>query len=183
MLKSTCGASSLRASSGVAWAILAYLALQCRHRIEARLSEERGKRTERPYSQYSLHTAFNVTLFPLLFFFSGLYYTDIASTAAVLLAYRHHLDRVGCERCSILSDLGVVVLGIVTLFFRQTNVFWVVVYMGGAEAIHAIKTLRPKRPEQPAMDTLSEQLKYYLWRYSLGDVHDPPLDCLWPDGK
>jgi alpha-1,2-glucosyltransferase len=55
--------------------------------------------------------------------------------------------------------------------------------MGGLEAVHAIKTLRPERVDQPVILTLSEQIKYYTWRYSLGDIHDPPLHMLWPDGK
>ncbi|KAJ4209885.1 glucosyltransferase [Fusarium falciforme] len=55
--------------------------------------------------------------------------------------------------------------------------------MGGLEAVHAIKTLRPERVDQPSMSSLVEQVKYYLWRYSLGDIHDPPLNLLWPDGE
>jgi alpha-1,2-glucosyltransferase len=55
--------------------------------------------------------------------------------------------------------------------------------MGGLEAVHAIKTLRPERIDQPVILTLFEQIKYYTWRYSLGDIHDPPLHMLWPDGK
>ena len=38
-------------------------------------------------------TAANICLFPLLFFFSGLYYTDVLSTFVVLLAYWAHLWR------------------------------------------------------------------------------------------
>ncbi|KAH6895659.1 DIE2/ALG10 family-domain-containing protein [Thelonectria olida] len=176
-----CDARNLRATSGIALTFLAYYALHCRHEIEARLFEAHAKTKLRSYSQYSLHTAFNIALFPLLFFFSGLYYTDIASTAVVLLAYGGHLERVGHDRSSILSDLTTIFTGIMTLFMRQTNVFWVVVYMGGLEAVHAIKTLRPERVDQPVMNTLAEQLQYYLWRYSLGDIHDPPLHDIWPD--
>ncbi|KAH7134263.1 DIE2/ALG10 family-domain-containing protein [Dactylonectria macrodidyma] len=176
-----CDAQSLRASSAVALMVLAYLALQCRHEIEARLYEAHSSTKLRIFSQYSLHTAVNIALFPVLFFFSGLYYTDVASTAAVLAAYLHHLRRLGQDRSSLGSDVFAVILGIATLFFRQTNVFWVVVYMGGVEAVHAIKTIRPERVDQPVILTLAEQLKYYAWRYSLGDVHDPPLHMIWPD--
>lgn len=177
-----CSAQSLRATCGVALLVLAYLALRCRHEIEARIYEAHAAGRLKVYSQYSLHTAANIALFPLLFFFSGLYYTDVASTAAVLAAYLNHLKRLGLTQSSLLSDASTILLGLSTLFMRQTNVFWVVVYMGGAEAVHAIKTLRPKRVDKPAMVTLSEQLRYYAWRYSVGDVHDPPLDMLWTEG-
>lgn len=177
-----CEAQSLRAASAIALMILAYLALLCRHEIEARLYEAHSSTKLRVFSQYSLHTAVNIALFPVLFFFSGLYYTDVASTAMVLGAYLHHLRRLGRDRSSFRSDFVTIVLGVMTLWFRQTNVFWVVVYMGGVEAVHAIKTLRPERVDQPVMTTLTEQLKYYAWRYSLGDIHDPPLHMIWPDG-
>lgn len=163
--------------------ILAYLALLCRHEIEARLHEAHSATKLRVFSQYSLHTAVNIALFPVLFFFSGLYYTDVASTAMVLGAYLHHLRRLGQDRSSFRSDFITIVLGVMTLWFRQTNVFWVVVYMGGVEAVHAIKTLRPEPVDQPVMTTLTEQLKYFAWRYSLGDIHDPPLHMIWPDGE
>lgn len=173
----------LRAANVVALAILAYVALQCRREIEARLHEAHSSTRLRNTSQYALHTAFNIALFPLLFFFSGLYYTDVASTAAVLVSYLNHLKRTGRDQSSVLSDLTTICLGLFTLIFRQTNVFWVVVYMGGLEAVHAIKTLRPERVDQPVILTLFEQIKYYTWRYSVGDIHDPPLHMLWPDGK
>ncbi|CAJ0549423.1 Ff.00g030360.m01.CDS01 [Fusarium sp. VM40] len=176
-----CHVKDLRAANVVALAILAYVALQCRREIEARLYEAHSSIKLRNTSQYALHTAFNIALFPLLFFFSGLYYTDVASTAAVLVAYLNHLKRTGRDQSSVLSDLTTICLGIFTLIFRQTNVFWVVVYMGGLEAVHAIKTLRPERIDQPVILTLFEQIKYYTWRYSLGDIHDPPLHMLWPD--
>lgn len=163
--------------------ILAFLVLKCRREIEARLYEAHASTRLRNTSQYAVHTALNIALFPLLFFFSGLYYTDVVSTAAVLVAYLNHLKRIGRDRSSALNDLTTIFLGIVTLFFRQTNVFWVVVYMGGLEAVHAVKTLRPEQVDQPVILTLFRQIKYFAWRYSLGDVHDPPLHMMWPDGK
>ncbi|KAF5019240.1 hypothetical protein F66182_8756 [Fusarium sp. NRRL 66182] len=176
-----CDVKSLRAANAVALMILAYLALQCRHEIEARLYEAHTSARPRRISQYALHTALNMALFPLLFFFSGLYYTDVASTAAVLAAYLNHLRRLGRDQSSFSSDLSTILVGIFTLLFRQTNVFWVVVYMGGLEAVHAIKTLQPERIEQPVTLTLIERVKHYTWRYSLGYIHDPPLGMMWPD--
>ena len=130
-----------------------------------------------------MHTSFNIALFPLLFFFSGLYYTDVVSTAVVVGAFLNHLKRVGRDHSSTLSDLLTIALGVLALFMRQTNVFWVVVYMGGLEAVHAVKTLRPGRVDQPFMKTMGEQLRFFAWRYSVGDIHDLPLSQAWPDGK
>ncbi|KAG9504535.1 glucosyltransferase [Fusarium musae] len=176
-----CDVKSLRATNVAVLVILAILVLKCRREIEARLYEAYTSTRLRNTSQYAVHTALNVALFPLLFFFSGLYYTDVASTAAVLVAYLNHLKRIGRDRSSALNDLTTILFGIITLLFRQTNVFWVVVYMGGLEAVHAVKTLRPEQVDQPVILTFVEQIKYFAWRYSLGDIHDPPLHMMWPD--
>lgn len=178
-----CDASSLRVTNVIGLAAVASLALLCRHTVEARLYEAHSSARLQRVSTYSIHTAFNIALFPLLFFFSGLYYTDVISTAAVMGAYLNHLKRVGRDTSSFFSDLLTILLGVVALFMRQTNVFWIVVYLGGLEAVHAVKTLRPDRVDQPYMTTLSEQLKFFVWRYSVGDIHDLPLSLAWPDGN
>lgn len=161
---------------------MSYLTLLCRREIEARLHEAHSSSREKPISQYALHTSLNIALFPLLFFFSGLYYTDVVSTAAVIGAFLNHLLRIGRDRSSFLSDFLTIVLGIFTLLMRQTNVFWVVVFMGGLEAVHAVKMLRPKKVTQPFMSTLGAQLKFFAWRYSVGDIHDLPLHMAYPEG-
>ena len=43
-------------------------------------------------------SAFNMSLLPVLYFFSFLYYTDVGSTLMVLLAYCLHLD--GRDACT-----------------------------------------------------------------------------------
>ncbi|KAJ6447196.1 glucosyltransferase [Purpureocillium lavendulum] len=176
-----CDATSLRVGNTVGLFALAYLALLCRREIEARLNGTRLRSSLRPASSYALHTAFNIALFPLLFFFSGLYYTDVLSTVVVVGAFLNHLKRVGRDRSSFASDVWTIALGLLTLLMRQTNVFWVVVFMGGLEAVHAVKTLRPDRVDQPFMTTLWAQVKYFAWRYSVGDIHDLPLNLAWQD--
>ncbi|KHN98985.1 glycosyltransferase family 59 protein [Metarhizium album ARSEF 1941] len=177
----SCDASSLRVTNVLGLIILASLTLLCRHEIESRLCEARSSTSLETISPYAVHTAFNIALFPLLFFFSGLYYTDVISTAVVVGGYLNHLKRVGRDRSSCVSDLTTIFLGLLALSMRQTNVFWTVVWMGGLEAVHAIKTLRPQGVEQPLVTTLTEQAKFYAWRYSIGDVHDPPLNLARPD--
>ncbi|KAI0841346.1 glycosyltransferase family 59 protein [Hypoxylon sp. FL0890] len=132
------------------------------------------------FSLYAVWTGINISLFPVLFFFSGLYYTDVISTFVVLLAYVNHLGRVSKDRTSLANDAYTLFLGLLALCMRQTNIFWVVVYMGGLEAVHGIKTLRPEPIATPAFTTLSQQIQFYAWRYSLGDIHDPPLNLTFP---
>ncbi|KAF3767200.1 family 59 glycosyltransferase [Cryphonectria parasitica EP155] len=173
-----CSAEALRLTNWLAIIFTPFVALQCRRLIEARLAERASDgRKSRPFelSAYALHTGLNIALFPLLFFFSGLYYTDVFSTFVVLLAYQNHLARVSTGPISPWSDALVVLLGVGALFMRQTNVFWVVVFMGGLEAVHKVKLLRPP-PTSFGHSDRETRLKFFLWRYSQGEVHDPPLN-------
>ncbi|TDZ34078.1 Dol-P-Glc:Glc(2)Man(9)GlcNAc(2)-PP-Dol alpha-1,2-glucosyltransferase [Colletotrichum trifolii] len=181
MMRPECSVLDLRGVNIIAIIGLGILATHCRHLIETRRSDASSPPPPVVLSFHSIHLGWNIALFPVLFFFSGLYYTDVVSTLSVLAAYYHHLRRVREQRTSFLSDVGVIVLGVVTLFMRQTNVFWVVVYMGGLEAVSAVKSLRPKPVDKPDFETLGDCFKYYAWRYSLGDIHDPSLNTAWPD--
>jgi alpha-1,2-glucosyltransferase len=170
-----CDAASLRAVNALALTALVFLAMLCRREIEARLHEVHSRTRVTEVSQYAAHTALNVALFPTLFFFGGLYYTDVLSTVAVLAAFLHSLRRLRRDANPAWSDALSVLLGVAALFMRQTNVFWVVVFLGGIEAVHAVKTLRPPRVDKPMTSHVVEHAKFVLWRYSVGDVHDPPL--------
>jgi len=61
-------------------------------------------------------SAFNMSLLPVLYFFSFLYYTDVGSTLMVLLAYCLHLDG---------RDWAASMVGGLAVSFRQTNIMWV----------------------------------------------------------
>ncbi|KEY68113.1 hypothetical protein S7711_05522 [Stachybotrys chartarum IBT 7711] len=176
-----CDVGSLRAVNVAGLLLLTYLVLLCRQQIEARLHDRVPPGQAPIRSQYAAHTALNIALFPLLFFFSGLYYTDVLSTVAVVAAFLNHLSRLGHETTDLASDLTTILLGLVSLLMRQTNVFWTVVFLGGLEAVHAVKSLKPQPTERPVLKSPWEQLKFSAWRYSLGEVHDPPLNMVWPD--
>ncbi|KAL2165046.1 hypothetical protein VTH06DRAFT_342 [Thermothelomyces fergusii] len=139
-LLSECTPLSLRSNNLLATIMTAFLAAQCRHLLETRAAGGNGGESFAGMSLDSFYTGLNVALFPLIFFFSALYYTDVMSTLVVLVAYRNHLLRLQARRPGILSDLWTVVLGVCALFMRQTNVFWVVVYMGGLEAVHVLRS-------------------------------------------
>ena len=76
------------------------------------------------------HTVLNMCLFPPLFFFYALYYTDVSSTLSVLVVYYCHLQG---HRKSL------VIAGLVSLWFRQTNIFWIAIFMGGLDLVRSLK--------------------------------------------
>lgn len=154
----------------------------CRQSLEAKGAGARF--SPRAPSFYAEHVATNIALFPALFFFSALYYTDVLSAVVVLVLYQNHLKRVSREGGGgFINGVWTILLGAFALFMRQTNVFWVVVYMGGLEAVHAVRSLKPASVETPEFTTLASLVRFYWWRYSIGDVHDPPLNLARPIGK
>ncbi|KAF1921971.1 DIE2/ALG10 family-domain-containing protein [Ampelomyces quisqualis] len=84
------------------------------------------------------NTALNIALFPPLFFFSALFYTDVWSTLMVLLSYNVFL-RKKTAYGSPFEIISAVVVGLVALLFRQTNIFWVAVFPAGLEVINTLK--------------------------------------------
>ena len=78
----------------------------------------------------SHHTVLNITLFPPLFFFYALYYTDVLSAALILVTYGTF--RVRMTKTTLLLSLA-------TLSFRQTNIFWVAIFFGGLELVRNIQ--------------------------------------------
>ena len=76
------------------------------------------------------HAALNICLFPPLFFFYSLYYTDVLSVGLVLNAYADFHRR---------RHVRVLLASIAALTFRQTNIFWTAVYLGGLEIVRNLK--------------------------------------------
>lgn len=172
-----CTPETLRSFNVFVVGCTAVIAGACRSAIE------NGRSGRSDSSAYSIHTAVNIALFPVLFFFSGLYYTDVLSTCVVLLAYLNHLGRVSQKGGScLLNDLYTVFLGVLALFMRQTNVFWVVIYMGGLEAVQAIKDIPTTIRKGPAAPgTWADQIKLFTQKAASGDVYDPAVEAAWPD--
>lgn len=136
----------------------------------------------------AVHTAVNICLFPPMFFFSGLYYTDILSTCIVLASYYHFLQHgeVGCPKSgderadprplptSFLRGFKTYVIGLAALLMRQTNIFWVAVFLGGMEVVRffspAQSLVRKKDGEKPIA-----YLENFITACSDGVIHDPKL--------
>ena len=101
---------------------------------------KRGQKQALP--QQLSHGTANMFLFPPLFFFCGLYYTDVISALSVLFAYYFYIKK---------QRTFLVVAGLASLFFRQTNIFWVAIFLGGLEVSRVLPKGRPGAdfPSQP----------------------------------
>ena len=110
-----------------------------------------------------VHAAVNICLFPALFFFYGLYYTDVLSAFTVLVAYRCYLDNE--------HKLWIFLSGVISLLFRQTNILWVSVFLGGLAFCRSIQKGRPD-VEFSNQSTFREMLQV-SWKHAL--AYDPPI--------
>ena len=75
------------------------------------------------------HITLNICLFPLLFFFSSLYYTDLTSVVFVLVSYVNFKAR---------NTTRVIFSSLFAVCMRQTNIFWTVAYLGGLEVVRIL---------------------------------------------
>lgn len=114
-----------------------------------------------------LHNMFNIALFPPLFFFSGLFYTDVLSTAMVLKMYRDFLQK--------RSGVWLYLTGIVALMMRQTNIFWTAVFLGGLEVVRTLKSIEVKKDEREPSRCFKGILRAAFYQYERGEIHDISL--------
>ncbi|KAE8822347.1 hypothetical protein PTNB73_09544 [Pyrenophora teres f. teres] len=121
-----------------------------------------------------VHSALNIALFPPLFFFSALYYTDVMSTLTVLFSYAAYLES-SRSNWSLLRQVRAVFIGVIALFFRQTNIFWVAVFPAGLAVVDALKKDAPPSTSQ------GRDLKSVLQEgWSEGRVFDCPVQDAGP---
>lgn len=132
-----------------------------------------------------LHTALNICLFPPLFFFSGLYYTDVASTLFVLLHFKHFFDMHTAGIPTIVQAMSSVLLGLAALSFRQTNIFWVAVFPAALVAIGAVTDTREASRSKITRDyTVSGALRDVVTRsWEDGVLYEPQVGGAWIDGE
>ncbi|OQU95450.1 hypothetical protein CLAIMM_01654 isoform 1 [Cladophialophora immunda] len=110
-----------------------------------------GRRTV--YHESVLQREFSIICFPLIFFFSGIYYTDLFSVLTVVLSevfWKAGINSQGPVK--VLFQASHFVAGLVSLSARQTNIFWVAVFLGGLQVIESVKQ-----------------------RVGAREVHDPPV--------
>lgn len=130
--------------------------------------------SRRHYNAWDIHTAFNTCLFPVIFFFSGLYYTDLISIHLVLQSYANSFQKPNQQKSW--SSLVLLCLnGLLSLGTRQTNVFWVAVFLGGLELVQCF----PKR----ATGTVRDIADVANTAWNDGFVHDASLVDSQAGGK
>ena len=120
----------------------------------------RSSRGAEVLSKKEILQALNICLFPPLFFFYGLYYTDVISALLVLCAYERHLKH---------RTIFIVFFGACALTFRQTNIFWVAVFLGGLE-VNRMLAQRQSRWDDKANPTYSDILAT-SWQHAR--IYDP----------
>lgn len=147
-------------------------------RLEPLDTERRTKSMSRWSVGEFSHALFNICVFPPLFFFHGLYYTDVISAQSVLMAY------------SLFSQgrtKSFVIVGLCSLFFRQTNIFWVSVFFGGLKVCRSLPTGRPgiEFPETPTILDVVEGSWQHSCIYNplVSEARFEGLDCSNSNGS
>ena len=141
--------------------------------------------------RYAIWTALNISLFPILFFFSALYYTDIASTFWVLVTYLMGLERWFIRSTFYIPprlrvrDLAIFTSGLISLSFRQTNIIWVAIYPAALEIIRTIKymTSRGRTGEGSGLTVMSSLSDIITVGWKHGQFYDAPLSDAYLGGK
>ncbi|KAI9664613.1 MAG: glucosyltransferase [Bathelium mastoideum] len=123
---------------------------------------------------YDTHTSLNLALFPPLFFFSALYYTDVLSTLYVMISFDLYLRTSATRSISLRSSMEIVISGLLALSCRQTNIFWVAVFPAGLTAVRALKTTR-QQTNSSSEDSALIFSECVTAAWTSGYVYDGPV--------
>lgn len=132
-----CDVNGVRVTNVVCMIALAWI-------VEKIFAHRMGGGREARHGTFSAaHSALNIALLPPLFFFSALYYTDVASTLSVMLCFYPLIcsDERTSDKSAVKQiwwHLRLFVLGLVSLTFRQTNIFWVAVLPAAAVVLREL---------------------------------------------
>ncbi|KAI6820853.1 hypothetical protein KC340_g8468 [Hortaea werneckii] len=170
-----CNLAALRLANVLGLALLAAVAY-----ISYQTRSPHPRRERRLFQ----HSALNMVLFPPLFFFSALYYTDIWSTLSVVVFY---VQMVNAHRSNMKATerfVRLVALGFVSLTFRQTNVFWITVFPAAVTLVqHLDKGQEAVRSSMHrGVDGFGDSLYSVAktaWKFEI--IYDPPVEESWID--
>lgn len=176
-----CGVTSLRAINAICLVAL-LLVLIATYKVRRSANHPKmGSRVR----LLAHHSSLNIALFPPLFFFSALYYTDIASTLSWVVFYCYFLRTLSSDGFSLVESTVQVVLGVVSLSFRQTNIFWVGVapaaltlVMELDQGLSVVKQSMYRRAEGFGDSTWS--VAKTSWKMSV--LYDPPVGDAYIEG-
>ncbi|KAI9783507.1 MAG: glucosyltransferase [Geoglossum umbratile] len=128
-------------------------------------------------SYFTVHTALNVALFPPLFFFSTLYYTDPWSVFWVLLAHPVLCSSGASRWRALLGNSILFATGILALLFRQTNIFWVTVFYGGLNIVQRLESMSTQPAAMNAKVLTFQDVATRSWKS--GYIYDPLVCEAW----
>ena len=118
---------------------------------------------------HTTHVTLNIFASPLFFFFGVLYYTDVLSALAVVKCYSWYLNSTKSQGRARDQARGMIVFyGWAAMACRQTNVFWVAVFLGGLQVAESLKKLGYSK-DWSFINTSQEPA------FGGGKVYDPPL--------
>ncbi|KAI6824787.1 hypothetical protein KC332_g4342 [Hortaea werneckii] len=170
-----CNLAALRLANVLGLALLAAVAY-----ISYQTRSPHPRRERRLFQ----HSALNMVLFPPLFFFSALYYTDIWSTLSVVVFYVQMVDAHRSNMKATERFVRLVALGFVSLTFRQTNVFWITVFPAAVTLVQhldkgqeAVRSSMHRRVDGFG-DSLYSVAKT-AWKFEI--IYDPPVEESWID--
>ncbi|RMZ01843.1 hypothetical protein D0860_07458 [Hortaea werneckii] len=170
-----CNLAALRLTNVLGLALLAAVAYISYQTRSLHIRQERG---------LFQHSALNMVLFPPLFFFSALYYTDIWSTLSVVVFY---VQMVNAHRSNMKATerfVRLVALGLISLTFRQTNVFWITVFPAAVTLVqHLDKGQEAVRGSMyRGVDGFGDSIYSVAktaWKFEI--IYDPPVEESWID--
>ena len=183
-----CSTRALRLQNALALSFIFYKVLQIRRLVQPQGHNQRKEDDVNGTTTFSTTlTAFNIACFPPLFFFGALYYTDVMSTAAVLINFQAFVETTAKSQRSISDDVVAILSGIVALSFRQTNIFWVAVFPAGLTVIQILSKngrISSGAAKQGYLAVLQESWsKRIVYDRSLGDGGLEISGKLLPSGE
>ncbi|KAI9774682.1 MAG: glucosyltransferase [Geoglossum simile] len=134
-------------------------------------AREARKPAANSLDESSIHTALNIALFPPLFFFSALYYTDPWSVFWVLLAHPVLYSGRGGKGRILLGNSILFIIGILALLLRQTNIFWVAVFYGGLNVVQRLESISIQPAGLNAKTFTPSEVAIRSWKSS--HIYDP----------
>ncbi|RMZ87428.1 hypothetical protein DV736_g5354, partial [Chaetothyriales sp. CBS 134916] len=107
-----------------------------------------------------LQREFVIVSSPLIFFFSGLYYTDLFSALTVVITYSFwSASTQATGRMQVIYQVLHFAFGALSLLARQTNIFWVAIFLGGLQILRTLKNSYPRQIHDPQVsDAFLEDL-------------------------
>lgn len=148
-------------------------------RLQTLLEALRREQNSRPAGSRLSHTVLNICLFPPLFFFSGLYYTDILALLLVVEAYNWELKRATTKSSASRSSLIFIGFGLLALVFRQTNIFWVSVFFGGLQVVRTLRQSSNACSSSGLADIASKGLQNELYDPFVSEASIAGEHCLF----